>query len=85
MQVSQEWDPIEGGIEPFEPTKWFRDPPRLPSGIIEYAYVAASRPLTNGAWASTWTDPMAAHREHHSSPTEGGVASPTPPLNEKDE
>jgi hypothetical protein len=83
MWVSHQGNPIEGGTEPSEPSERFRDPPRLPSGILEHAY--PSQPLTNGSRASTWTNPLVTHRERHCSPTKGSMMPPTPPSCEKGE
>jgi hypothetical protein len=44
--------PLEGGIEPLDPTKWSQDPYNS-LALLESASAAASRPLSNGARAPT--------------------------------
>jgi len=81
--VSREWDPIEGGIEPSEPSERFRHPPRLPSGILRCAHRATSRPLSNGTRTSAWIYlPAAPGKRRHSS-IEGSTARPTRPPSER--
>jgi hypothetical protein len=45
--------PSEGGIEPSDPIERSRDPHDNSLLLLESASVAASRPLSNGAWAPT--------------------------------
>jgi hypothetical protein len=45
--------PSEGGIEPSDPIKWSQDPHDNSLALLESASMAASRPLSNGAWAPT--------------------------------
>jgi hypothetical protein len=45
--------PLEGGIEPSDPTERSQDPHDYSLASLESASVAASRPLSNGAWAPT--------------------------------
>ena len=79
------WDPNARGTEPPGPIEWPWDPLEKPSGTFGVRLWTASRPLSNGAWASTRTYPIIAHRRcHRSRPPR--VAWHTPPLlpNEKD-
>jgi hypothetical protein len=45
--------PSEGGIEPSNPIKRSRDPYDTSLALLESASTAASRPLSNEAWAPT--------------------------------
>jgi hypothetical protein len=45
--------PLEGGIEPSNPTERSRDPHDYSLAFLESAFAAASRPLSNGARAPT--------------------------------
>jgi hypothetical protein len=45
--------PLEGGIEPSDPIERSRDPRDNSLALLESASVAASRSLSNGAWAPT--------------------------------
>jgi hypothetical protein len=45
--------PSEGGIKPSDPTKRSRDPHDYSLASLESTSVAASRPLSNEAWAPT--------------------------------
>jgi hypothetical protein len=44
---------LEGGIEPSDPIKRSQDPYDNSLALLESAFVAASRPLSNGARAPT--------------------------------
>ena len=80
-----EWDPTVGRHRAPGPIKRPWDPLEKPSGTIGARLWTASRPLSNGAWASTRTYPVTAHRRCHCS-RPPRVAWHTPPLlpNEKD-
>ena len=77
--------PPKGGVEPPGPTEQPWDPLEKPSGTFGARLWTTSRPLSNGAQASTWTYLIKAHRRCHCSHLPR-VAWHTPPLlpNEKD-